>query len=141
MCKLFFTVTDASFAVDLQCPERFQNGENIVNCTINSTAVREAECLSVSESVTFDRTIGLQTTAVCTSTYDPNQQCNSPNQNSPGSCWCSSSNNGIFTYTFSYLADSKLDQEGQLECKICVLPEKNFILNVNKSCRSMSFGK
>lgn len=138
---LFFTVTDASFAVDLQCPERFQNGENIVTCTINSTAVREAECLSVSESVTFDRTIDLQTTAVCMYTYDPNQKCMPSTQNSPGSCWCNSSNNDIFTYTFSYLADSKRDQGGQLECKICIFPEKNFNLNVSKSCRSMNFGK
>ncbi|XP_025102793.1 uncharacterized protein LOC112569266 isoform X2 [Pomacea canaliculata] len=128
-----------SLGIDFQCPHRFKNGENIVTCRVNRTAVSEAKCLSLSSSVRFERTVYLQTTPLCIINYDPSQPCMSEAQHSPGSCWCSNIEGDIITYSFSYLGNSTRDQRGHLECKTCILPEKPLHTRVNDSCRIMRF--
>ncbi|XP_025101603.1 uncharacterized protein LOC112568509 [Pomacea canaliculata] len=132
-----FPAADA-FGVELECPDFFRNGENTVTCRINKTAIREAHCFSMYKSVTFDWTLNDRTTVACLSPdYDPDAQCTT--QNDPGSCRCQESNGEILTYKFFFLANRTLDEGGQLECKLCILPENPLPINISRGCRNISF--
>ncbi|XP_025103112.1 uncharacterized protein LOC112569518 [Pomacea canaliculata] len=133
----WMTEADA-FGVELKCPDLFHNGVNTVICRINKTAIREAHCFSKYKSVTFGLTINDRTTVACLSQdYDPDAQCTP--QYDPGSCRCQESNGEILTYKFFFLANRTLDEGGQLECKLCILPEKPLPINISRGCRNISF--
>lgn len=138
-CLLVVTVNPVG--LELQCPLLFQNGENIVTCKINKTAVTQARCLSMYKSVTFEWVLNSKKRVACSSSaYDPEAKCMSGNQHSPGSCWCEESSGEIFTYKFSYLANSTYDRGKQLECNLCVLPLKPLDISTAKGCTNISFG-
>lgn len=130
-----------SLGVSFQCPATFENGENILKCTINTSAIREADCSEITPSVSFARTIHSQTTILCQHPYDPDKPCIPVVQHNPGDCWCSKSEGGIFTYMFSYLFDSIQDPGGRLECNLCILPEKPLGLYADESCSNILLGK
>lgn len=140
---IVFTIAVFPFGIKFECPDYFHDGENIITCKINRTAIEEAACYSLYQAVTFDRTIKFQpTVAACLSdNYDPGAKCSPLSKHVPGKCWCNDSIGEIFTYKFSYIANRTLDAGGKLECKLCILPRNYLEVFVSEGCMNMKFGK
>lgn len=56
------------------------------------------------------------------------------------SCWCNGTDGEIFDYKFAYLASQSRDVGAQLECKVCLDPDKDLIQESSESCKNISFG-
>lgn len=142
MCNVIFVVIAAkAVGVDFQCPLLFNEGENILTCRINTTAIKEAHCSSMYTDVTFEWIANSGKGVGCKSVYNPQHKCTSGEQHRPGSCWCEESSGEIITYKFSYQANSTSDRGRQFECNLCVLPQKPLDIRSNEGCANISFGK
>lgn len=121
------------------CPEKFKDGENIIVCLINSTAVKEADCSSSQPFVTFEKT---QNSSTLTKCYTPsfNSSTCSPTHEEDTNCWCNKSDGDIFNYTFVYNASRSQDVGAQLWCKVCPSPNHHLDEEISESCKNLQFG-
>ncbi|XP_025102479.1 uncharacterized protein LOC112569048 isoform X2 [Pomacea canaliculata] len=125
--------------VELQCPALYQDGENIITCNINKTAMAEAQCLSLNGTVTFELSLNSEKRVACHLPFDPGMQCIPRHQHSPGSCWCEESSGDIITYKFSYMASTTHDRGRQLECSLRVCSQKSLNISVTDGCTNIKF--
>ncbi|XP_025101649.1 uncharacterized protein LOC112568541 isoform X2 [Pomacea canaliculata] len=121
--------------VDFSCPPYFTDGENLVSCKINRTAIIQAECEAVQKYVTFERT-GI---AICRTPSLNSSNCSPVMKPVTNSCWCNGTDGEIFDYKFAYLASPSRDAGVQLECKVCFDPGKDLIRKSSESCKNISF--
>lgn len=121
------------------CPEEFRDGENTVICTINKTAIKDAECSSLQPSVTFHLTVNSFRTMICHTPHLDFSVC--AKEQNAGGCWCNRSDGETYDYIFSYTANHTHDVGAKLECELCALPAKYLDEQISNSCRSLNFGE
>lgn len=126
--------------VEFTCPI-FKDGQNIVACKINRTAVEAADCESVQDYVTLEKTPLFKNTLMISSTESFNlSNCRPAQEPVPDGCWCEESNREVFDYKCAFKANRSKDIDAKLECKICILPKNPLEENINDNCKRMHFG-
>ncbi|XP_025102499.1 uncharacterized protein LOC112569063 isoform X2 [Pomacea canaliculata] len=126
--------------IETICPTLI-NGDNSVICKINRTAVEVAQCESVQDYVTLEKTKPSRRNPLVigfTKSFIPSD-CRSRQNPVPDGCWCNEYNREIFEYKCAFVASLIEDTSAQVECKICNSPKNAFEVKVNDNCRSMRF--
>lgn len=128
------------FGIKLTCPDKFINGINMISCTINRTAIKEAKCWS-NLSVTFDQRRNSSERKHLGHTPSFNvSSCGQLRKIDAGDCWCNKSDGEIFEYICAFNASDIEDKGTQLECNVCELTETPPNVQTSKGCTNLSFG-
>lgn len=125
----------------LQCPQLFHDGDNVIVCIINKTAIEEANCKLKYNDVTFEWIDNTGEIVGCRIVYNTTEKCTVDDRHKPGSCWCAESSGEIFTYMFSFLANSTRDKGRQLTCSLCGIPQNYLHISISDGCKNMTFGE
>ena len=121
----------------LECPAVFRNGENLIYCTVNTTAVTEAGCTGVGAVIRFQITLpGQSPAAVCDTDFN---NCDST-FNSDG-CRCVSHTSDLRRYQLSFTGDSSVHTNGSFDCLISCLAGSIPPTVKDPSCDRFEFGK
>lgn len=126
--------------IKFTCPEEFKEGINVISCQINVTAINNADCLSLQEYVSFDRTVNPPGAMQCLTPSFNSSACVPVYNPVANDCWCNKSDGEIFDYVFVYSASHNRDLGAQLECKLCTSPSNPLDVKTSGSCKNLTFG-
>lgn len=127
--------------VEFICPT-FRDGQNIVSCKINKTAVEAADCESVQEHMTLEKTTPSRRNPLPIGSTESFNTSNCKPVQGPvaDGCWCNESNRDIFDYKCALMANRSKDVNAELKCKICISPKSALEVKVHENCKPMRFG-
>ena len=136
-CITFLLFSECSpSAITVTCPLVFQNGPNIIKCSLNTTIASSEGCATFNALMRFELTLpGQLVTQVCTTSTTTCE----PEDND--GCGCDSFSGNMKFYSYNFIADSSLHSNAGLSCSITCLSGVVLSTAVHGSCQQMQFGK
>ncbi|XP_025101799.1 uncharacterized protein LOC112568623 isoform X5 [Pomacea canaliculata] len=127
-------VTAWEIGEELNCPDVFTDGINILTCRINKTVIDNGGCLSMQKSVTFDLTKDSTISTACLAAYNSLDNCTG--KQNEEQCWCDHKDGNILVYKFSFHFNRTIHKGGQMECKLCIPSSNHLATTATGSCKN-----